>query len=123
MKTGFSLCGKLHRENPVLALFWPCTGLQCIKTYLKGRLKGLFKYYVIMFLTFLGPPTSLMIYSTVNHQKLQFFDVILERPLTASINATHGSTPDSRIDIVPEKFSKKIKINIGHTHFYSRVHG
>ena len=27
MKTGFSLCGKLHRENPVLALYWPCTGL------------------------------------------------------------------------------------------------
>ena len=26
MKTGFSLCGKLHRENPVLALYWPCTG-------------------------------------------------------------------------------------------------
>ena len=25
-----------------------------------------------MFLTFLGPPTSLMIYSTVNHQKLTF---------------------------------------------------
>ena len=30
MKTGFSLCGKLHRENPVLALYWPCTGLQRI---------------------------------------------------------------------------------------------
>jgi hypothetical protein len=29
MKTGFSLCGKLHRENPVLALYWPCSGLQC----------------------------------------------------------------------------------------------
>ena len=29
MKTGFSLCGKLHRENPVLALYWPCRGLQC----------------------------------------------------------------------------------------------
>jgi hypothetical protein len=29
MKTGFSLCGKLHRENPVLTLYWPCTGLQC----------------------------------------------------------------------------------------------
>ena len=26
MKTGFSLCGKLHRENPVLALYWLCTG-------------------------------------------------------------------------------------------------
>ena len=22
--------GKVHRENPVLALYWPCTGLQCI---------------------------------------------------------------------------------------------
>ena len=21
--------GKVHRENPVLALYWPCTGLQC----------------------------------------------------------------------------------------------
>ena len=31
---------------------------------------GPFKCYVIMFLTFLGPPTSLMIYTTVNHQKL-----------------------------------------------------
>ena len=31
MKTGFSLCGKLHRENPVLALYWPCTGLQCVQ--------------------------------------------------------------------------------------------
>ena len=29
--------------------------------------KGPFKYYVIMFLTLLGPPTSLIIYSTVNH--------------------------------------------------------
>ena len=29
MKTGFSLCEKLHREIPVLALYWPCTGLQC----------------------------------------------------------------------------------------------
>ena len=28
MKTGFILCGKLHRDNPVLALYWPCTGLQ-----------------------------------------------------------------------------------------------
>ena len=36
--------------------------------------KGPFKYYVIMFLTVLGPPTSLMIYSTVNHQKLPFSD-------------------------------------------------
>ena len=36
--------------------------------------KGPFKYCVIMFLTFLGPPTSLMIYSTVNHQKLPFSD-------------------------------------------------
>ena len=27
-----------------------------------------------MFLTFLGPPTSLMTYSTVNHQKLPFSD-------------------------------------------------
>ena len=27
-----------------------------------------------MFLTFLGPPTSLMIYSTLNHQKLPFSD-------------------------------------------------
>ena len=32
MKTGFSLCGKLHRENPVLALHWPCTGLQCAQS-------------------------------------------------------------------------------------------
>ena len=31
---------------------------------------GAFKYYVITFFTFLGPPTSLMTYSTVNHQKL-----------------------------------------------------
>ena len=38
MKTGFSLCGKLHRENPVLALYWPCRGLQCS---LVGK-KGLF---------------------------------------------------------------------------------
>ena len=42
-----------------------------------------------MFLTFLGPPTSLMIYSTVNHQRLPisdpthlFDDVILEWSLT-----------------------------------------
>ena len=38
MKTGFSLCGntqgQLHRENPVLALYWPCKGLQCsARTY------------------------------------------------------------------------------------------
>jgi hypothetical protein len=35
MTTGFSLCtfpcvGKVHREIPVLVLYWPCTGLQCI---------------------------------------------------------------------------------------------
>ena len=36
--------------------------------------RGPFKYYVIMFLTFFDPPTSLMIYSTVNHQKLPFSD-------------------------------------------------
>ena len=29
MKTGFALCSFSHRENPVLALYWPCTGLQC----------------------------------------------------------------------------------------------
>jgi hypothetical protein len=34
MKPGFSLCNfshreKLQRENPVLALYWLCTGLQC----------------------------------------------------------------------------------------------
>jgi hypothetical protein len=32
MRTGVrcneNRCGKLHRENPVLALYWPCTGLQ-----------------------------------------------------------------------------------------------
>ena len=33
MKTGFSLCEKLHRENPVLALYWPCTGLQCCNAF------------------------------------------------------------------------------------------
>ena len=33
MKTGFSLCGKLLRENPVLALYWPCTGLQCLDSH------------------------------------------------------------------------------------------
>ena len=64
-----------------------------------------------------------MNYPGMNPPSTLFDDVILERPLTASINATHGSTPDSRIDIGPGKFSKKIKINIGHTHFYSRVHG
>ena len=26
MKTGFSLFSISHRENPVLALYWPCTG-------------------------------------------------------------------------------------------------
>ena len=36
------------------------------------KLKGPFKYYLIMFLTFLDPP--LMIYSTVNHQKLPLSD-------------------------------------------------
>ena len=29
MKKGFSLWEKLHRENPVMALYWPCTRLQC----------------------------------------------------------------------------------------------
>ena len=29
MKTGFSLCGNVQRVNPVLALYWPCTGLLC----------------------------------------------------------------------------------------------
>ena len=35
---------------------------------------GAFKYYVIMFFTFLGPPTSLRIYSAVDHKKLPFSD-------------------------------------------------
>ena len=26
MKTGFSLCGNTTQGNPVLALYWPCTG-------------------------------------------------------------------------------------------------
>jgi hypothetical protein len=30
MKTWFSLWELLHWENPVLALFWSCTGLQCM---------------------------------------------------------------------------------------------
>ena len=33
MKTGLSLCGKSTQgkpcSGPVLALYWPCTGLQC----------------------------------------------------------------------------------------------
>ena len=29
MRTEFSICRKLHRENPVLALYRHCTGLQC----------------------------------------------------------------------------------------------
>ena len=41
-----------------------------------GSTWGPFKYYVIIFLTFLGPPSSLMIYSTVNHKKLPFSDPI-----------------------------------------------
>ena len=32
MKTGFSLCCISHREYPVLAQYWPCTGLQCFHT-------------------------------------------------------------------------------------------
>ena len=42
---------------------------ECSQVY-----KGPFKYYVIIFRPFLGQPTSLMIYSTVNHQKLPFSD-------------------------------------------------
>ena len=30
MKTAFSLLGKNYRENPVLALYWPIMGLQCM---------------------------------------------------------------------------------------------
>ena len=36
--------------------------------------KGPFKYYVSMFLAFLGPPTYVSINSTVNQQKLPFSD-------------------------------------------------
>ena len=39
-ENSFSLCGKLHREIPVLALYWPCTGLQCsarVQTVQKGQ--------------------------------------------------------------------------------------
>ena len=35
MKTSFSLCGNTTQgkpcSGPVLALYWPCTGLQCIR--------------------------------------------------------------------------------------------
>ena len=31
MKTGFPCVEILHRENPVLAQYWPCKGLQCNK--------------------------------------------------------------------------------------------
>ena len=41
-----------------------------ISVHMTNECKGPFKHYVIMFLTFLGPPTSLMICSTVNHQKI-----------------------------------------------------
>ena len=44
------------------------------KWVFKDLHKWPFKYYVIIFLTFLGPSTSLMIYRTVNHQKLPFSD-------------------------------------------------
>jgi hypothetical protein len=33
MKAVFPHREKLHRENPVLALNWPCTGLQCSNSY------------------------------------------------------------------------------------------
>ena len=50
-----------------------CAGRD-VRFFLPFYCRGPFKYYVIMFLTFLGPPTSLMIYITVNHQKLPFSD-------------------------------------------------
>ena len=31
MKKFFPCLGKVHRENPVLALYWPSKGLQCRK--------------------------------------------------------------------------------------------
>ena len=57
MKTGFSLCTfshrekpvsiswnpcweKVHREIPVLALYWPCKGLQCVLNSTKKRMLG-----------------------------------------------------------------------------------
>ena len=52
-----------------------CFGTVCNGNLKKNHHKGAFKYYVITFLAFLGPPTtSLMIYGTVNHQKLPFSD-------------------------------------------------
>ncbi len=45
--------------------YWDCR---------RSPTKAAFKYSVITFLAFLGPPTSLMIYRTVNHQKLPFSD-------------------------------------------------
>ena len=38
-----------------------------------------FKYYVEMFLAFLGPPTHLSINSTVNQQKCPFSDPLLTK--------------------------------------------
>ena len=46
-ETGFSLCGKLHRENPVLALYWPCTGLQC-SLEAAGGLEGSIGVYCLV---------------------------------------------------------------------------
>jgi hypothetical protein len=55
----------------------PLSWLACVSAYcpfIQEPYKGPFKYYVITFFNFLGPPTSLMIYSTLNHQKLPFSD-------------------------------------------------
>ena len=73
----------------------------------KGN-KGPFKYYIITFLTFLGPPTSLMIYSTVNHQKLPFSD------------PTHPPLWWHNTWMVP-KWKKKLKININNTFKLKRL--
>ena len=54
MKTGFSLWEKVHRENPVPALYWPCRGLQCIqgrKLFKGGNYMGKYSIPMYYFLT------------------------------------------------------------------------
>ena len=60
IKQGFPCENLLHRENPVLALYWPCTGLQCcmrpflpciwtlwLSGVLESRMKSIFKSWFL----------------------------------------------------------------------------
>ena len=67
---------KLHRENPVLALYWPCTGLQWVHT-VKSKVEILQNF--VAFSEYMNFKTYLVWFgfSLRNYQELEFWHPII----------------------------------------------